>query len=168
MKITEPKLEDRSEQQYVGIRTEVPMRQLPNVIPQLLGEVYAWLGKHGIPPAGAPFMRYHVIDMKAKLDIEMGVPVAAAVSGDGRVSAGVLPAGRYASLVYTGVTNGLEGNRVLIDWAKEKGIAWDRWDTDTGDAFRSRIEFYLTDPNEQPDQAKWETEVAIKLADDQS
>lgn len=165
--ITQPKLEDRNEQHYVGIRTEVPMRQLPDVIPQLLGEVFAWLGKQGITPAGAPFMRYHVIDMKAKLDIELGVPVVAAVSGDGRVSAGVLPAGRYASLVYTGVKNGLEGNRVLIDWAKEKGIAWDRWDTGKGDAFRSRIESYLTDPNDEPDPAKWETEVAIKLAHDQ-
>ncbi len=168
MKITEPKLEDRNEQHYVGIRTEVPMRQLPEVIPQLLGEVFAWLGKQGIAPAGAPFIRYHVIDMKAKLDIELGVPVATAVSGDDRVSAGVLPAGRYASLVYTGVKNGLEGNRVLIDWAKENGIAWDRWATDKGDAFRSRIESYLTDPAEEPDQAKWETEVAIKVADDQA
>jgi len=165
---THPKLEDRNEQHYAGIRTEVPMGQLPNAIPQLLGEVFAWLGKQGITPAGAPFIRYHVIDMKAKLDIELGVPVAAAVSGNGRVSAGVLPAGRYASLIYTGVTNGLEGNRVLIDWAKEKGIAWDRWDSDKGDAFRSRIESYLTDPDEEPDPAKWETEVAIKLADDQS
>src|SRR5262245_23962650 len=164
MKITEPKLEDRSEQHYAGIRTEVPMEQLPNVIPQLLGEVFAWLGKQGIPPAGAPLMRYHVIDMKAKLDIELGVPVAAAVPGDGRIAAGVVPAGRYASLVYTGVTNGIAGNRVLIDWAKQKGIEWDRWDTDKGDAFRSRIESYLTDPDDEPDPAKWETEVAIKLA----
>src|SRR5215475_12200848 len=133
MKITEPKLEDRSEQHYAGIRTEAPMGQLPNVIPQLLGEVFAWLGKQGMPPAGAPFIRYHVIDMEAKLDIELGVPVAAAVSGDNRVSAGVLPAGRYASLVYTGVTNGIAGNRALLDWAKEQGITWDRWNTDKGD-----------------------------------
>src|SRR6266496_5155042 len=126
--ITEPKLEDRNEQHYVGIRTEVPMRQLPKVIPQLLGEVFAWLGKQGIAPAGAPFMRYHVIDMKAKLDIELGVPVVAAVSGDGRVSAGVLPAGRYASLVYTGVKNGIKANKALLDWAAEKDIVWDRWE----------------------------------------
>jgi effector-binding domain-containing protein len=164
--ITQPKLEDRNEQHYAGIRTEVPMEQLPNVIPQLLGEVFAWLGKQGITPAGAPFIRYHVIDMKAKLDIELGVPVAATLPGDGHISAGVLPAGRYASLIYTGVMNGIEGNRALLDWAKAKGITWDRWDTDKGDAFRSRIESYLTDPNVEPDPAKWETEVAIKLADD--
>ncbi|HEV8613461.1 MAG TPA: hypothetical protein VGQ73_08110, partial [Gemmatimonadales bacterium] len=67
-----------------------------------------------------------------------------------------------------GVRNGIKANKALIDWATEKGIAWDRWDTDKGDAFRSRIESYLTDPADEPDQAKWETEVAIRLADDQA
>jgi effector-binding domain-containing protein len=168
MKITEPKLEDRNEQHYVGIRTEVPMRQLPEVIPQLLGEVFAWLGKQGIAPASAPFIRYHVINMESKMDIEMGVPVASALSGDGRISAGVLPAGRYASLVYTGVRNGIKANKALLDWAAEKDIVWDRWEAKNGDGFGARLESYLTDPAEEPDQAKWETEVAIKVADDQA
>ena len=30
-----------------------------------------------------------------------------------------------------------------------------------------RIENYLTDPAKEPDSAKWETELAFKLADDQ-
>ena len=30
---------------------------------------------------------------------------------------------------------------------------------------RSRVECFLTDPAEQPDRKKWETEVAIRLAD---
>jgi effector-binding domain-containing protein len=167
MKITEPKLEDRTDQHYVGVRTLAAIPELPTVIPQLLGEVFAWLGKQGVAPAGAPFMRFHVINMESKMDIEMGVPVTSALPGNGRVSAGVLPAGRYATLIYTGVTNGLEGNKALIDWAKANGIAWDRWDDENGDAFRSRYESYLTNPDDEPDQAKWETEVAIRLADDQ-
>jgi effector-binding domain-containing protein len=165
--ITEPKLEDRTEQRYVGIRTQVPSRELPTVIPQLLGEVFAWLEKQGIAPAGAPFIRYYVINMEANLDIELGVPVATAVSGNGRVAGGVLPTGRYATLIYTDIRKGLEGNKALVDWAKTNGIKWDRWDDKNGDAFRSRVEFFLTDPANEPDQAKWETEVAIKLADDQ-
>ncbi|HEY3230779.1 MAG TPA: GyrI-like domain-containing protein [Roseiflexaceae bacterium] len=169
MKITDPKLEDRTEQPYMGIRTQVPMKEMgAGLIPRLHGEVFAWLKKQGVAPAGAPFIRFHVINMESKMDIEMGVPVASALSGDGRVTPGVLPAGRYATLVYTGVRNGIKANKALIDWATEKGIAWDRWDTDKGDAFRSRIESYLTDPADEPDQAKWETEVAIRLADDQA
>ena len=41
--ITQPKLEDRKEQPYVGIRSQIPMQELPMVIPQRIGEVAAWL-----------------------------------------------------------------------------------------------------------------------------
>ncbi len=165
--MTKPKLEDRTEQHYVGIRTQVPMKALRKVIPQLHGEVFAFLDKQGVDPAGAPFIRYHVIDMEALLDIEMGVPVATPISGDERVSAGVLPAGRYAALVYTGVRNGIKGNKALLDWGAEQGLVWDRYASDRGDGFGGRIESYLTDPADEPNRARWETEVAIRLADEQ-
>ena len=161
------KLEDRTEQHYVGIRTEVPMKALRKAIPQLHGEVFAFLDKQGLTPAGAPFVRYHVIDMVALLDVEMGVPVASPISGDGRVSPGVLPAGQYAVLVYTGVRNGIKGNKALLDWGAEQGLVWDRYASDRGDGFGARIESFLTDPADEPNQAKWETEVAIRLADEQ-
>jgi effector-binding domain-containing protein len=164
--ITEPKIDNRKEQPTVGIRVQVPVSQMPQVIPQLMGEVAAWLGKQGVSPAGAPFVRYHVINMPGNLDIEMGWPVAKPMSGDGRVLSGVFPAGRYASLVYTGDYSGLmEATRVLVDWAKANGMVWDRWDDVNGDAFRSRYESYRSDPQKEPNPAKWETEIAIKLAD---
>jgi effector-binding domain-containing protein len=165
--ITEPKLENRNARPYVGIRTQVPWKEFKNVVPQLLGEVFGWLEKQGAAPAGPPFMRYYVINMEAKMDVELGVPVASALPGDDRVRAGVLPAGRYAALVYTGVSNGIKGNGALLDWGAKKGLVWDRWDVENGEAFGARVEFYLTDPADEPDQAKWETEVAIRLADDQ-
>lgn len=166
MKHTDPKIDQRSEQPYVGIRTQVSHEAMASgLIPQLIDEVFGWLGKQGIEPAGAPFLRYYIINMMDKLDIELGVPVASAVSGDDRVKAGVLPAGRYASLIYTDVTKGVEGNSVLIGWAESQGLKWDRWDDPKGDAFRSRYEIFLTGPEEDPDPANWDTEVAIKLAD---
>ncbi|MGZ3637734.1 MAG: GyrI-like domain-containing protein [Ktedonobacterales bacterium] len=165
MIVIQPKIEDRSEKLYVGIRTQAAGDELPTVIPQLLGEVFAWLEMQGVAQAGAPFIRYHVINMAAKMDVELCVPVASAVAGDGRVCPGVLPGGRYASLVYTGARNGIQGNKVLVDWAKEQGIEWDAWDAENGHAFKGRYESFLTDPDEEPDQAKWETEVAIRLAD---
>jgi effector-binding domain-containing protein len=165
--IGKPKLEDRKEQPYVGIRTQVSMKKFGKVIPQLLGEVFAWLDKQGVAPAGAPFMRFHVINMETEMDVELGVPVASALSGNNRITAGVLPAGRYAALVYIGVKNGRQGNKALLDWGVEKGLVWDRWEAENGDGFGARIESYLTDPEKEPDQAKWETEVAIKLADNQ-
>jgi effector-binding domain-containing protein len=164
--ITKPKVEERAEQHYVGIRTQVPSSKFKVIIPQFLEELFAWLGKQGVEPAGAPFMRYHVINMAGNMDVELGVPVASALLGDGRIASGVIPAGRYAALVYSGVT-GIAGNKALLEWAAKNGIKWDRWDDENGDAFRSRVEYFLTDPAEQPDRKKWETEVAIRLADEQ-
>jgi effector-binding domain-containing protein len=165
--ITEPKVEDRGAQPYAAIRTQVTMQELDTAIPQRLGEVFAWLAHQGVAPAGAPFVRYLVIDMEALLDIEVGVPVAAALSGDDRISAGVLPAGRYASLVYTGIDIGIKANWALLKWGAEKGLVWDTWKTEKGDAFGARLESFLTNPDEEPDRAKWETEVAIRLAEPQ-
>ena len=141
------------------------MQALKKVIPKLLGEVFTWLDKRGVAPVGAPFIRYHVINMSGNLDVELGVPVATALAGDDRVSPGVIPAGRYATLVYSGVT-GIKGNKALLDWAVKNDIRWDRWDDENGDAFRARVEYFLTDPAEEPDKKKWETEVAIRLVDD--
>jgi effector-binding domain-containing protein len=164
--IRAPKLEDRNEQPYMGIRTQSTMRNLGKVIPKLLGEVFVRLEQNDVEPAGPPFIRYNVINMAAKLDIELCVPVASALLGDDRVSAGMLPAGRYASLVYTGVERGIEGNAALLKWGAENGLVWDRWVAENGDAFGARIESFLTKPDEEPDPAKWETEVAIRLAED--
>jgi effector-binding domain-containing protein len=165
--ITEPKLEDRNAWPYVARRTKATMNELGTVIPQQLGEVFAWLGQRGTTPAGPPFIRYRVIDMEAQLDIELGVPVAPAVAGDDRISGDVLPAGRYATLIYTDVRRGIEANAALLEWGARQGLVWDSWPTQDGDAFGARVEFYLTDPQEEPNPAKWETEVAIRLADDQ-
>jgi len=160
----DPKIENFEEQHYAGIRTQVPMQDLSNVIPQLIDEIFGWLGQRDIESSGPPIVRYHVIDMERELDIEIGVLVAEAIKGDERVSAGVIPAGQYASLIYKDVTKGIDGNRKLIEWAKQEGIEWDAWDTEKGHAFRSRIEYLLDGPDDDPDPAQWDTKVAILVA----
>jgi effector-binding domain-containing protein len=163
--ISGPKIEERTEQPYMGIRTRTPMQGMSKVVTQLFKEINAWTQKHNIKPAKAPFLRFYVIDMEGEMDIEVGVPVETPLQEDGWVTAGVLPAGRYASLIYSG--SGLAGNKTLVEWAKANKIAWDRWEDEKGDAFRARFESYLTDPRSEPRKTKWEVEVAIKLADDQ-
>ena len=164
--IGEPHIDYRNEQPYMGIRTQNPMKGMSKVISRLMKDVLTWFQGHQAEPSGPPFLRFHVINMAGEMDIEVGIPVTTALPGDERVSAGLLPAGRYASLIYTG--SGISGNKALIDWAKNNGIAWDRWDDEKGDAFRSRYEAYLTDPKIEPRKTKWEIEVAIKLAENQS
>jgi effector-binding domain-containing protein len=162
---TVPKVDRRDEQPYMGIRMQVSMGEMPKVIPQSFEEVFAWLGEGGIAPVGPPFVRFHVIDMDAKIDIEMGVPVESSEEGDERVTAGTLPAGQYASLVYRGLENGIAGNAALLKWGGEQGLMWDKWPAGNGEAFGGRYETTLTNPDEEQDTTKWETEVAIRLAD---
>ena len=76
---------------------------------------------------------------------------------------GVLPAGRYATLVYRGV--GTAANRALIEWARARGVDFDRSDVPEGDRFACRYEAYLTDPNVEPRKKQWKIELAFKLAD---
>jgi effector-binding domain-containing protein len=167
--ITEPKLEYRDEQPYVAIRSQVTMPELGTVLPPHIGELFGWLGSKDVAPAGAPLWRYHVVDMEVKLEVDVAIPVATAVTGEGHIIADVLPAGRYAVLVHIGPYEGLyEATAALLAWAEEKGLIWDKWPVGpSGEGWRARVETYFTDPTKEPDPAKWETELAFKLADDQ-
>ena len=69
------------------------------------------------------------------------------------------------TLIYRDVARGLEANKALLDWGAQQGLVWDSWPEGNGEGFGARLEVYLTDPKDEPDLAKWETEVAIRLAD---
>jgi DNA gyrase inhibitor GyrI len=129
-------------------------------------EIFGWLGARGIAPAGPPFFRYHVIDMERQLQVEVGVPVASAIEDDGEIRAGTLPAGRFAIMTHTGAPDTLvSATAELLDWAQAQGLDWDVSQTDTGEHWGCRLEFYLTNPTEQPDLSKWQTQLAFRLAD---
>ena len=164
--LPEPPVEEqRPAQPYLGIRMTVTMATIPQLADRF-PELFGWLAAHGVEPAGPPFFRYHVIDMEHELDMEAGVPVATPVEGDAVVSAGELPAGRYLTASYTGHPRELVSvTRDFLFWARDHGLTFDRWDTPAGDAWRSRLEFMLTDPAVEPDMAKWTTQLVFKLAD---
>src|SRR5215216_7350343 len=98
--IGKPKIDTRPEQVYMGIRTITPFKGMSKVIGRLSDEMNAWVDEHNRKPSGSPFLRYHVIDMRGFMDIEFGFPFHKALPDDDEVKAGILPAGRYASLVY--------------------------------------------------------------------
>jgi effector-binding domain-containing protein len=128
--------------------------------------VFAWLGARGLAPAGAPILKYDVIDMARQFEVEAGVPVAAAVDGDGEIVSGVLLAGRYATLTHVGHPSELAGvTGALLDWGASQGLRWDMSRDGDVERWGSRLEFYLTDPAEEPDMSKWETQLAFRLAD---
>jgi effector-binding domain-containing protein len=160
-----PEIVTRAEQPYVAIRGRVSMAEI-GAFAVRTPEVFAWLGAHGLPPAGPPFMRYNVIDMTRDLEIDNGVPVAAPVEGDAEVLAGVLPAGRYATLTHVGHPSELmAATKALLDWAAAQGLTWDMSPSADGERWGSRLEIYLSDPREEPDMSKWVTQLAFRLAD---
>ena len=155
----------RAEQPYVAIRGHVSMAEI-GAFAVRTPEVFAWLGARGVAPAGPPFLKYNVIDMMRQLEIDNGVPVAAPVDGDGDVIAGVVPAGRYATLTHVGHPSELAGTtKALLDWAAGQGLTWDMSPGETGERWGSRLEIYFTDPREEPDMSKWVTQLAFRLAD---
>jgi effector-binding domain-containing protein len=164
--LTEPKLEHRDEQHYSVIRMHVPIPFGPLLGP-LWAEVSAWLAKNGTGPAGPPIIRYLTTDMDKGLDIEVGFPVATPVSGDDRISAVVLPAGRYAVAVHTGPYDELvPATAELLAWAEKNGIVWQTSIKDKIEWWTGRIESYPTDPNQEPDPQKWQTELAFLIAEE--
>jgi effector-binding domain-containing protein len=160
-----PEIVTRTDQPYMAISAQLPQSELAS-LGLRLGEVFAWLGAHGLEPAGAPFFKYDVIDMDGLMDLEAGVPVAVPAAGDGQVVAGVLPSGRYVTVVHVGHPQGLaRATGELLDWAAAQGLKWDMSPGAKGEHWGSRLEIYLTDPSQQPDMSKWETQLAFRLAD---
>ncbi len=162
--IGEPKIDYREQRAYMGLRTIAPFKGMFAEVNKLLKELRLWVKASPVADQGPFFLRYHVIDMNGGMDIEVGFVVTTPLTGDGRVQPGWLPAGRYASLIYT--RTGMAANKALIGWAKENGVVWDRWETPTGDAFGCRYEAYLTDYRLEPRKSNWQVELAIKLADE--
>jgi hypothetical protein len=168
-----PEIVTRAEQPYVAIKGQVSMAELAEFAART-GEVFAWLGARGLAPAGPPFLKYNVIDMMSQLEVENGVPVAAAVpitgdgtgDGEGEVISGVLAAGRDATVTHVGHPSELlAATKALRDWASAQNLTWDMSPSGEGERWGSRLAIYLTDPCQEPDMTKWVTQLAFRLAD---
>lgn len=158
--IEPPRVVERPEMTTLGIRVVTPFRGMLHERDVLLQELIDWLGdnKHG-----KFFLRLHVIDMNGPMDLEVGVITPERIEGSARVRPSTFPAGRYATLTYR--NHSLRANRALIEWAREQGIPFDRWDEEAGDHFACRYEAYRTDPRTEPRKTKWEVELNFRVAD---
>jgi effector-binding domain-containing protein len=160
--IQPPRVEQRPEKTYLGIRVVTPFRGMLRVRDELLAELYPWLASHDTEPTGPFFLRLHVIDMEGPMDLEVGVITTTELEGDDRVRPGVLPAGGYATLTY--VDHARRANKALIEWARDNGVALDSREEPSGDAFGCRYEAYITDPRTEPRKTKWQVELNMRVA----
>ena len=165
--LTEPKVERRTEQAYAAIRTKVSMKDIPTVLPPLFPEMFAWLAKNNIAPAGPPFIHYLSMDKDDQLQVAVGIPVQNPVTGDGRVVGGAFPAGTYASVIHTGNYSHLrEAHMTLDSWLDANGWKDKRQATHHGMQYGPRTEFYPNDPKVETNPDKWESEITILLAEE--
>jgi effector-binding domain-containing protein len=164
--LTEAEVIERAAQPYVAIKAQVTMQTLGTILPALHARVFGWLRERRIPPIGHPFWKYNMIDMDRGLEVEVGVPVEARVDGDEQVLSGLLPAGRYASLRYTGHPDRLlDATAFLLEWAGQQHLTWDLTHGRDGERWGARLEIYETDPAAEPDMTKWTTQLAFRLSD---
>lgn len=161
--IAPPRIEQRPERVYMGIRVVTPFRGMLKERDELLREVRAWIEEVDAEPIGHGFLRLHVIDMKGPMDIAAGYFTREPYEGAGRIKPGSMPAGRYATLTYR--DHAMRANRALIEWARENGIKVDQREQPEGDAFACRYEAFLTDPKQEPRKTRWDVELAFRIAD---
>ena len=162
---TGPTVVDRAAQAYIGISGTVTMDDFTPVADRM-PELFAHLEAEGVPPAGAPFIRYHCIDMERELLVEAGVPVAGPVPVTGDISAGELPAGRYAWSLYVGHPDGMvAASAELQDWAAREGLQFDCRPSPHGELWGCRTEMYHSDPRDAGIGAM-RIELAYRLVDE--
>ena len=154
---------EKSERPYLGIRFETPFNGMFALVTKALKELRKWSKENALADEGPYFVRYYHCDMKSIMDIEVGLMTSSHREGQGHIKPGVLPRGRYATLVYRG--NGLRGNQALMKWAKDNGHVFDPLVREAVESYICRYEAYLTDYRTEPRKLLWDVEFSIKISD---
>lgn len=154
---------EKHDRRYAGIRLQTPFAGMFAVATRALKDLRAWNRSSGIEEDGPYFLRYYHCDMSDIMEIEAGLMTNSVISDHPRVAPGVLPAGRYASLVYRG--NGLRGNQALMQWSRDTGTAFEAIDPAQSESYVCRYEAYLTDYRVEPRKLLWDVELSIRIAD---
>lgn len=137
-----------------AIKLSAPMDSIGDVMAQAFPKLFHALTKAGAAPAGPPLARYFSFGGPV-IEFECAVPVATPFAGDGEVQPGEVGGGDAAVAVHLGPYDTISQTwEAMTAWVEEQGRvpAGPGW------------EYYLTDPSEEPDHAKWVTEVYMPVA----
>jgi effector-binding domain-containing protein len=162
-----PQIVARRSRPYVAIPVTAGLAEWGRVN-ALVPEIQGWLAARNVLPDGPLFYRYLVAtDPADPFDVEVGYPLADAMPGDGRVVAGAIPPGRYATLVHEGHPDGIRHSFARLEgWLAGAEEHVDAEFIDDRMHWAGRFEFYLMDPTVDPDPADWRTEIAWRLRDE--
>ncbi|HNR08997.1 MAG TPA: SRPBCC family protein [Saprospiraceae bacterium] len=140
---------------FVGMRKTVAIPQITSFFAEQFGKIYAAIQKAGIEMDGMPAGLYFTYDETAgTTDMVAGIPVKGKASVPG-FSTFEIPAGTELSLDYFGAYDKMgEAHYAMEDYIREKAL--------TGRV--PVIEEYLSDPELEPDTAKWLTRVIYPVS----
>jgi effector-binding domain-containing protein len=144
---------DLRPQPVISVREHLDQEQLPAFFGRALGDLYAHLGRHGVPPRGAPFVIYHAFGPNG-IDAEVCLPVPTAVPASDRVDYRVLPSATVVETLHVGPYDELgHAYEALVDWIGDHGF-------EAAGPFRER---YLTEPGPGIAPANYRTIVQIPI-----
>jgi effector-binding domain-containing protein len=161
-----PVIEYRNAHPYAAIRMKVPI-PFGKVLQPAWSKVHSWLAGKGLPH-GPAIIRYLTTDMTKELDIDVGFVIDQSIPGDSTITSGILPAGNYATLLYTGSYKGKGvylANVAIIEWAAKNGVVWDTYTKDGAEWWGSRVEWYLTDLDLKTAPKDHQTELTFLVAE---
>jgi effector-binding domain-containing protein len=153
----------KSDRPYAGIRMQTPFPGMFAVANRALKDLRAWSKSINLQQEGPYFLRYYHCDMNDIMDIEAGLVTASPLPYHPQIKGGILPGGKFASLIYRG--NGLRGNQALMQWGHDTGTTFDAIDPSQAESYVCRYEAYLTDYRIEPRKLLWEVELSIKIAE---
>jgi effector-binding domain-containing protein len=141
-------------QAAAGVRSEVPMAELPGVFDRGFTAVMRAAEAQGIAITGPPFGFYPRMPTET-VEVVAGFPVASRITADGEVMPFELPGGRVVVATHVGPFEAMEKTYAeLIAWSQAEGLtlAEGMWES------------YLSDPSAEPDPSTWRTLIVWPLA----
>ncbi|VXC23089.1 Transcriptional regulator, effector-binding domain/component [Arthrobacter sp. 9AX] len=138
-----------TQQSVAVVRERVPMDSLTDFFARAFGTVMAAAQKQGVNPAGPPFALYRGTPTDT-VDVEAGFPITGNFVGVEGVDLRTLPETDALEAIHFGPydtlqqTYGAIQQQMAADGMTPADVMW---------------EFYLSDPESEPDPAKWQTRV---------
>lgn len=141
------------------VHLSMPRTDLPKVVPGAIAELLKEIAAQGLAPQGPMFM-HHLTMSADTFDVEVGFPIARAISPTGRVKPGALPAVKVARTIYQGPYEGLFGAWDAFGKRLEREGLLDRARFKRADTL---WESYLVGPGSTNDASQWRTELNLPL-----
>ncbi|HLI83617.1 MAG TPA: AraC family transcriptional regulator [Bryobacteraceae bacterium] len=136
------------------IARRIARSELAQTLGELFGRIFQYAQQAGAALAGPPFTRYLEWG-PGLIHIEAGMPIVAALPGQGEIAAATLPSGPAATTIHSGPYETLpEAHAAVEIWIRDRKLlpAGPPWES------------YVTDPADHPNPADWQTEIFWPLA----